>query len=381
MEQFEFVLDQREIGGQSIAQNFGWVRRVDETTYMVHSQRLDREYSVNQTETGWICDCPDSSFRLVKCKHVWAVEISWTLRQRVEQSVVIQPVNVAECLFCRSENIKKFGVRKTRAGGIRRFLCADCRRTFSVNLGFEQMRASPRAITGAMQLCFTGESLRNVQKFLRLQGLNVSHVAIFKWIRKYVGLMERHLSQITSQLSDTWRADELYVKVKGDTKYLFAMMDDQTRFWIASQVSDTKFTSDVRPLFAEGRKVAGKGSLTLITDGGHHFFEPFKQEFYTLKYPRTKYIRDIRFDGTVHNNKMERMNEEIRDREKVTRGLKRADTPILKGYQLFHNYIRPHEALQGQTPADRCGIKVEGENKWLTLIQNAKRGEQEKQQI
>jgi len=68
---------------------------------------------------------------------------------------------------------------------------------------------------------------------------------------------------------------------------------------------------------------------------------------------------------------MERMNGEIRDREKVFRGLKRTDTPILKGYQIYHNFVRPHEALKGKTPADLAGIKVHGENKWLTLIQNA----------
>jgi len=48
---------------------------------------------------------------------------------------------------------------------------------------------------------------------------------------------------------------------------------------------------------------------------------------------------------------MERFNGEIRDREKVMRGLKRDDTPILRGYQLFHNYIRGHEALEGKTPS------------------------------
>jgi hypothetical protein len=47
---------------------------------------------------------------------------------------------------------------------------------------------------------------------------------------------------------------------------------------------------------------------------------------------------------------MERMNGEVRDREKVMRGLKKSDTPILAGYQIYHNYIRPHEALQGKTP-------------------------------
>jgi len=141
--------------------------------------------------------------------------------------------------------------------------------------------------------------------------------------------------------------------------------------FIALLPAQTKYTADVRPMFANGKKVAGKRPLTLITDGGHHFIEPFKKEFYTQRKPFSQHIRDIRLDGTVHNNKMERMNGEVRDREKVIRGIKRADTPILKGYQLFHNYIRPHESLQGDTPAERAGVKVEGENKWLTIIQNA----------
>lgn len=52
------------------------------------------------------------------------------------------------------------------------------------------------------------------------------------------------------------------------------------------------------------------------------------------------------------------------------RGLKRKRTVILQGYQIFHNYVRPHMALNGKTPADAC-IKIEGDNKWKTLIENA----------
>jgi putative transposase len=68
---------------------------------------------------------------------------------------------------------------------------------------------------------------------------------------------------------------------------------------------------------------------------------------------------------------MKRFNGEARDREKVMRGLKKVDTPILTGYQIYHNYVRPHEGLDGKTPAEACGIKIEGENKWVTVIQNA----------
>jgi hypothetical protein len=77
--------------------------------------------------------------------------------------------------------------------------------------------------------------------------------------------------------------------------------------------------------------------------------------------------------GNQNNNRMERFNGEIRDREKVMRSIKKGDTPILTGYQIFHNYVRPHSGLEGKTPAEAAGVTVEGQNKWFVLIQNARR--------
>lgn len=68
---------------------------------------------------------------------------------------------------------------------------------------------------------------------------------------------------------------------------------------------------------------------------------------------------------------MERLNGEFRDREKVTRGLKKKDSPLIDGSQIYHNYIRLHMALDGKTPSEKAGIEIRGENKWLTVIQNA----------
>jgi hypothetical protein len=81
--------------------------------------------------------------------------------------------------------------------------------------------------------------------------------------------------------------------------------------------------------------------------------------------------RDIRFGGEIHNNKMERMNGQIRDRERVVRSVKKPDSPLITGLQIYHNYVRPHMGLDGRTPAEAAGIEVKGANRWLTLIQNA----------
>jgi transposase-like protein len=233
------------------------------------------------------------------------------------------------------------------------------------------MKATPQIVTSALQLYFTGESLRNVTKFLKLQGVQVSHVTVYRWIGKYVALMEKYLDRITPKVGDTWRADELYVKIKGNMKYVFAMMDDETRFWIAQEVADTKDTHDARHLFQMARERTGKKPDILITDGLRSYHDAWFKEYRTNRnLDSTVHIRQITLTGHHNNNKMERMNGEIRDREKVMRSLKKPDTPILTGYQIYHNYIRAHEGLDGKTPAEQAGIQVEGNDKWLTLIQN-----------
>jgi transposase-like protein len=294
------------------------------------------------------------------------------LREHVQARIIEPITGIHACIYCKSEKIKKDGLRKNKYGDIQKFRCLECGRYFTVNFGFERMKHNPQAITTAMQMYFSGESLRNTAKTLRLIGAQVSHQTVYNWIEKYTALMEKYLDKITPNVSDTWRADELFLKVKGNMKYLYALMDDQTRFWIAQEVADTKYSADIRPLFRLGKAIADKQPKTLITDGAPNFHEAFMDEYWTSKIgTRPEHIRDIRFDGTVHNNKMERMNGEIRDRERVMRTLERGDSPILEGYQIFHNYIRPHMALKGKTPAESAGIKVEGENKWMTLIQNA----------
>jgi hypothetical protein len=81
----------------------------------------------------------------------------------------------------------------------------------------------------------------------------------------------------------------------------------------------------------------------------------------------------VRFQGDNNNNKMERLNGEVRDREKIVRGVKKTDSALLIGYQIYHNYVRPHMGLEGRTPSELAGIKIEGQDKWLTLIQNARK--------
>jgi transposase-like protein len=297
----------REERGRMIAETPNQIERLGERFYRVTSQSGNGTYMVTKARMnrtiGWVCECPDFTYREVKCKHIWAVEFSQALRNKVKESVVIEPLSPNICPYCTSKDIMKRGVRHNRYGDLQRFSCRACGKRFVQNIGFERMGATPQAITSAMQLYFTGESFPNIQKFLSLQGVNVHFTTVYRWIKKYVKIMERYLDQLQPQVSDTWRADELFLKVRGNMKYLYALMDDETRFWIAQQVADTKYHADIHEMFHDGRKVAGKAPHRIITDGAMNFGSAINDEFWREKRALAiVHDRDIRFGGEIHNN-------------------------------------------------------------------------------
>ena len=51
-------------------------------------------------------------------------------------------------------------------------------------------------------------------------------------------------------------------------------------------------------------------------------------------------------------------------------------SPLVSGFQIFHNYFTLHMGLDGKTPAEAAGIQVKGDDKWLTIIQNASKASQ-----
>ena len=221
---------------------------------------------------------------------------------------------------------------------------------------------------------FSGLSTRKTAATLKMSGASVSHMTVMNWATEYSGLMEKYLDKITPQVGENWRTDELYLKIKGNRKYLFAMLDSETRFWIAKTVATHKGNDDVATMFEKAKKVAGKIPSNLISDGASNFHHAWKDQYRAKNFlhKETEHHRHVHFKGDMNNNQMESFNgNTLRQREKVIRGLKKEDSALLTGLQIYHNYVRPHQGLNGDTPADRAGIRVQGDNKWMTIIQAA----------
>ena len=253
------------------------------------------------------------------------------------------------CKFCDSGRIRKDGVRENKKGRIQRFKCQDCNKRFTANFGFEKRQFDETTITGALQMYYSGMSVRDIANHYEMMGIDVSFKTVYNWVSDYSKMTAQYLNGIVPHVGNWFRADEVWVKIAGKQSYLFASMDDDTRYWLASDIVATKFQHNADSLL-DMTKQASKNPRNFITDGLPAYMKSSKKAFGK----DTNHVRHIHLAGKRdrdNNNKMERLNGEIRDREKVFRGLKKMDTAVLDGMRVYYNFIKKHGSLNGMTPA------------------------------
>ena len=348
----------------------GYVSQFESNKFSVRSQtNPEKFYTVSKTDNGLVCECLDHTTRKADCKHIKIV-LEIIMKNKCYQNNIFRIMERAKlelCKYCDSGRITKKGTRKNKSGSIQIFKCLDCKKRFTTNFGFEKMRNNENIITGALQMYYSGMSVRDIENHYEMLGIKVDHSSIYDWICKYSTMVSKYLNNIVPRVGNWVRADEVWIKVAGEQKYLFASMDDDTRYWLASDMADTKFQHDAGNLLELTKKTMGKTPTHFITDGLRAYQKASKKVFGK----NTLHTRHIHIQKDMNNNKMERLNGEIRDREKVFRGLKKKDTPILDGMKVYYNFTKKHGALKGMTPSESAMIKVDGKNRWKTIIQNA----------
>ena len=159
------------------------------------------------------------------------------------------------------------------------------------------------------------------------------------------------------------------IKVKGEWKWLWNMMDEKTRYQLVSMIAETREGENAEKTFQQSKQVTSKRPSLVVTDGLAGYKQAFRREFYN-HHRTTKHIADVALQSGL-NNSIERMHGSIREREKVMRGIKSMNTPIFPGNQIYYNFVRPHSVLGGLTPAEAAGIGIDKENKWMELLRRS----------
>lgn len=371
-------MNARKQRANTMMETKGHCSQIDSDNFEVRSQtNPDNFYIVSKTENGLKCQCKDHTCRKADCKHIKIVLeiIKNNQCHRNNTFRIMERSKLSLCKFCDSGKIIKKGFKKNMSGKLQIFKCNDCKRKFTTNFGFEKKQNEDSTITGSLEMYFSGMSVRDISRQHRRMGIKISHMTIYRWVAQYSKLGSEYVDKIVPRIGDWIRADEAFIRVSGKMNYLFSTMDDETRFWLIGEMADTKFQHQADKLLVSTVNMTQKTPRAFITDGLPAYAKSSKRVFGKETYHISNVgINSKRKSGKIHptNNMMERLNGEIRDREKVFRDLKRMDTPIIQGMKLWYNFSKEHGGLGGDvTPSEAALIKVDGDNKWKTIIQNA----------
>ena len=119
-----------------------------------------------------------------------------------------------------------------------------------------------------MQMYYDGMSVRDIANHYEMKGIDVNLGTVYRWIAKYSAMSDQFLNTIIPRVGNWYRADEIYVKIGGEQRYLFNSMDDDTRFWITQELADSKYQHNADNLLKQTlEQTGGKKPTNFITDG------------------------------------------------------------------------------------------------------------------
>jgi putative transposase len=277
------------------------------------------------------------------------------------------------CKYCGSEKIRKWG----KAKGQQVFKCKDCGHRFFENGNFSKMRVEKNLVVAALNFYYDGLSLRKAQRNLeQIFREKVSQVTILNWLKKYGKLVKEYVATLTPQLSGLWHEDETMLSCEGRNVWFWEMIDEDTRFLVASHLSGTRTLEDTIAVFKRGFEQSKVRPRVVFVDGSFVYETAFNRVFYTMrKDTRPELVQRVGIRARETNNLVERLHGTLKDRTKPMRGLKSFESSksLLEGYAIHYNFCRPHQSLNGKTPAQAA--RTQAPNTWKGLIEEATRYE------
>ena len=143
-------------------------------------------------------------------------------------------------------------------------------------------------------------------------------------------------------------------------------MDRETRFLVVSKLTTNRDADATIAAFEEAKAHAhGIKPKTVFTDSLGNYKNGIRKNFMGVEHVANCGIRGV---AHTNNNRIERLNSTLRERVKVSRGWKTAKTPMAGGNRIQYNFVKPHMALDGKTPASAAGIDIKG---WKELLEKA----------
>lgn len=209
-----------------------------------------------------------------------------------------------------------------------------------------------------------------IQRHLQQQfGVYYSEMGVYNWIRRFSQEAVNRVANFHPIVGDTWIADETVLKVGGRNIWFFDVIDEKTRYLLASRLSTSRTIKEAALVMNEAKRRAGKSPQRIITDKLAAYIDGIELVFGA----ETKHIQSKPFTDVNSTNIIERFHGTLKDRTKIIRGFKNMQTAELltDAWLVHYNFFKEHETLGNVPPAQKMGIATPFKD-WAEVISQAK---------
>lgn len=270
------------------------------------------------------------------------------------------------CKYCGLSHTRKYGTYK----GKQLYYCNLCNRKFKADDTMFHMKLDTNMVSSALNMYYEGMSVKEVRRHLLQEHRHAPSTAtIYEWIMKYTQYATDSIKDCEPQVGDIWIADETVLKIDGANVWFWDIIDEKTKYLLASRVSRSRTTRDAQILITKAIKTAGKKPKTVVTDKLKSYLD--------VNYGKDAEHRQgspfsLKKTGES-TSQIERFHGTLKSRTKVMRGLKNLESAIefTQGWLVHYNYLRPHETLEDKTPAEVAGVNYPYQN-WADIIRKHK---------
>ena len=149
----------------------------------------------------------------------------------------------------------------------------------------------------------------------------------------------------------------------GVKHYIWFIIDSETRFVIGFHLSPHRDSPQAVSLFSEAAKL-GKPSA-IVSDRYSAYKVPTKSIFGDAKHIRVQSFKD-----DISNNLIECFNKQFKAWYKTKQGFSSFESAnnFISMFVFFFNFVRPHSALNGLTPAQVAGLNLSKRRKREFLL-------------
>ncbi len=280
-------------------------------------------------------------------------------------------------IVCKNCGFDEFWKSGFDTSGLQCLKCKRCEHRYSQKDTYIGYRYRKQYVIRALEYFYGGLSFGIVRnKFDNLDNIKMSRYTIWNWVTHFTNLVipyTRHLKP--TNIGDVWYADETMIALHGKNRWLWAVLDESTRYLLACKLTTNRTTKHATELFYDAYVHASRKPQSITTDKLQAYEGAFKKVFYSRYKGRPEHLQSGGFGSPTNTNLIERWNEYIKARTKVMRYFKKPKSAftILQGIIINYNYLWEHSSIGSVPPAQVAGIDIKklGIKNWGDLIELA----------